>query len=255
MYVAKFLFFLLKQPKYLLYAVFIYGIGPGAWANGSEAGIIAAMIAIDIVSDIVCPWCFIGTRRWQAAVDRVRREFPDFRYRLRWLPFFLNPDTPMAGVPYMPFLEKKFGDRSEVEASFERIRAAGRPYGLDFAFEKIQLRANTLHAHRLIHWAQARGDVAALIERLFSAQFQRGEFVGDLRLLATIAGESGFDAVAASAYLESDAGTDEVRALEKSLRERGVRQVPTYIVEQRRIIVGAEDPEIFADCLHQELRA
>jgi predicted DsbA family dithiol-disulfide isomerase len=141
------------------------------------------MLTIEIVSDIVCPWCFIGLRRLDVAIAKVQRDLPDFTCEKRWRPFFLNPDTPPEGEPYLPFLEKKFGGRAPVEALFERVRAAGRPYGIEYAFEKIERRANTLLAHRLIYWAQQRGNAEALVERLFAAQFQRGEAVGDPAML------------------------------------------------------------------------
>lgn len=132
------------------------------------------MLTIEIVSDVVCPWCFIGKRRLETALAMVRRDIPDFACQTIWRPFFLNPDTPPEGEPYLPFLVNKFGSREKVEELFERVREAGRAYGLDYAFEKIALRANTLKAHRLLHWAQAKGNADALIERLFAAQFQRG---------------------------------------------------------------------------------
>ena len=159
------------------------------------------MLTIDIVSDIVCPWCFIGKRRLAVAVASVRRQVPDFSYQSRWRPFFLNPDTPPEGEPYLPFLEHKFGSRAAVDALFGRVRDAGRPYGIDYAFEKISLRANTLRAHRLIHWGQQRGAVEALVERLFAAQFLRGEHVGDIGVLAGIAAEFGHDATEVARYL------------------------------------------------------
>ncbi|MGA8881859.1 MAG: DsbA family oxidoreductase, partial [Azonexus sp.] len=161
------------------------------------------MLTIEIVSDVVCPWCFIGTRRLETAVAMVRSRIPDFSCQKRWLPFFLNPDTPPEGEPYLPFLERKFGSRAAVDALFGRIREAGRAYGIDYAFEKIEVRANTLRAHRLIHWAQQRGAADALVERLFVAQFQRGERVGDIALLGRIAAECGYDAAEVTRYLSS----------------------------------------------------
>jgi len=204
------------------------------------------MLNIDIVSDIVCPWCFIGKRRLAVAVASVRRQVPDFAYQSRWRPFFLNPDTPPEGEPYLPFLERKFGSRAAVDALFGRVRDAGRAYGIDYAFEKIKLRANTLRAHRLIHWAQQRGDVEALVERLFAAQFLRGEYVGDIALLAGIAAEFGHDATEVARYLASSEDEELARQREREVRAMGISMIPTFILPGNRVIVGAEDPEILA---------
>jgi predicted DsbA family dithiol-disulfide isomerase len=211
------------------------------------------MIRIEIVSDLVCPWCFIGTRRLDMALAEVRQAFPDLVCRKLWRPFFLNPNTPPEGEPYLPFLEQKFGGPAPVQALFERVRAAGRPYGIDYAFEKIQLRANTLQAHRLIHWAQRQGDATALVERLFSAQFQRGEHVGDPVLLARIAGECGYAATDAAAYLASTADVDVIRDEEHKFRMMGISMVPTFIVEGEQIVVGAEDPSVLAAVIRRFL--
>lgn len=213
------------------------------------------MLPIDIVSDIVCPWCYIGTRRLRAAVELVRRDVADFAVAPRWRPFFLNPGTPPEGEPYLPFLEAKFGSRAAVDELFARIRTAGCEYGLDYAFEKIRLRANTLDAHRLIHWAQVQGDATALVERLFVAQFCNGEHVGDRALLATVAGECGYDAAAARAMLDSDAGRDAAVADEQAARQMGIRSVPTFIVDGRIVVVGAEAPATLADAMRQALAA
>ncbi|MDP1525314.1 MAG: DsbA family oxidoreductase [Rhodocyclaceae bacterium] len=211
------------------------------------------MLTLEIVSDIVCPWCYIGTRRLAAALALIRQDQPGFQLRLHWRPFFLNPDTPPEGEPYLPFLISKFGSREKVEEIFERVRAAGRPYGLDYAFEKIALRANTLKAHRLLHWAQAQGNADALVERLFQAQFQRGEHVGDMSLLVSIAGECGYDAKAVADYLASDADAAAVREEEAAIRAQGISMVPTFILPGGQIIVGAEDPGVLAAGIRQAL--
>lgn len=213
------------------------------------------MPTIEIVSDLVCPWCFIGLRRLAVAIEQVRRDVPDLECNKRWRPFFLNPQTPPEGEPYLPFLVDKFGSREAVEALFERVREAGRPYGIEYAFEKITLRANTLQAHRLIHWAQQQGDAEALVERLFVAQFQRGEYVGNVGLLAAIAGECGYSAADAAAYLASTQDTDSVRAMEADVRQAGIRQVPTFIVDRQQIVVGAEDPRVLAEAIRRALAA
>ncbi len=211
------------------------------------------MLTIDIVADIVCPWCFIGKRRLETATALIRREFPDLRLETRWRPFFLNPDTPPEGEPYLPFLERKFGGRSAVEAIFERVRAGGRPYGVEFAFERIALRANTLLAHRLIRWAQQRGNADALVERLFVAQFQRGEYVADPATLMRIAAECGYPADAWAEQLAKGDDIAEVRADERRLRALGIAMVPTFIVDDTRIVVGAEDPAVLAAAMRAAL--
>lgn len=210
-------------------------------------------LTIDIVADIVCPWCFIGKRRLETATALVRKELPDFRHETRWRPFFLNPDTPPEGETYLPFLIKKFGSQAQVDALFERVRAAGRPYGIEYAFEKIQVRANTLQAHRLLFWAQQLGNVDALIERLFVAQFQRGESVCDQATLCRIAGECGYAVDEVAAYLSSDADLDAVREDERDIRAMGIRMVPTFILDDGQVIVGAEDPGILAAAIRQRL--
>jgi predicted DsbA family dithiol-disulfide isomerase len=215
------------------------------------------MTTVEIVSDIVCPWCFIGTRRLAAAIDLVRKDVPGFACRKVWRPFFLNPDTPPEGEPYLPFLERKFGGHAQVEAIFDRVRAAGRACGIEFAFDKISLRASTLKAHRLLHWAQQRDDaetrVDALVERLFAAQFQRGEHVGDPAVLVMIATECGYDAREVGDYLGSDRDEQTVRDMERQAHERGISMVPTFIVEGANIVVGAEDPAILAAAIRKAL--
>jgi predicted DsbA family dithiol-disulfide isomerase len=211
------------------------------------------MLTIEIVSDFVCPWCFIGIARLKTAVGMIREQRPDFRYKPRWKPFFLNPDTPPEGEPYMPFLEQKFGGRANVEAIFERVRAAGRPYGIEYAFEKIPFRANTLKAHRLAAWAQAWGDAVPLVERLFAANFQRGEHLGDVATLVRIAGECGYDTSAVAAFLASDELETEVRREAAEVVGMGINMVPTFIIGGSQIIVGAEDPTILADGIRKAL--
>jgi len=194
------------------------------------------MLTIEIVSDVVCPWCFIGTRRLETAIALVRDQIPDFTYQTRWLPFFLNPDTPPEGEP------------------FGRIREAGRAYGIDYAFEKIEVRANTLRAHRLIHWAQQRGAADALVERLFVAQFQRGERVGDIALLGRIAAECGYDAAEVTRYLSSTEDEALVREREREIRAKGIKVVPTFILPGNQVIAGAEDPAVLAAAILACLR-
>jgi len=209
------------------------------------------MLSIEIISDIVCPWCYIGTRRLDAALAEVRREIPEFTCRTVWRPFFLNPDTPPEGEPYRPFLERKFGGPERVAALFAHVRQAGLAYGLDFQFEKIGVRANTLQAHRLIHWAQLQGDVRPLVERLFAAQFVYGENVSDPEVLVRLAGETGYSPEAVRSYLATAEDAELVRDLERQARSMGVNMIPTFRLDRQRLIVGAEDPAVLAAAILQ----
>ena len=211
------------------------------------------MLTLEIVSDVVCPWCFIGLRRLDIAIAAVKKDFPDFVCEKRWRPFFLNPDTPPAGEPYLPFLTQKFGGRQRVEEIFSRIREAGEAYGLAYHFEKIEVRANTLQAHRLIHWAQQKGDAQPLVEGLFRAQFQEGENVGDPAVLCRVAEAAAYDGLAVERHLASDEEEELVRQMEKESRAWGVTAVPTFIVDRKLMVPGAEDPLILADAIRRVL--
>ncbi|MBK7134818.1 MAG: DsbA family oxidoreductase [Rhodocyclales bacterium] len=210
-------------------------------------------LAIDIVSDVVCPWCFIGKRRLEDALRRLRAERPDVAPTIRWLPYFLNPDTPDSGEPYRPFLERKFGGPEKLAQLLAQIAAAGRTAGIEFAFERIEVRANTLRAHRLIHRAQEKGHADALVERLFAAQFLQGENVGDAAVLARLAGECGDDEAAALAYLRSEADAGAVRAQVERAQRMGVTGVPFFIFAGRYGIGGAQPPEVLLDALRRSL--
>lgn len=212
-------------------------------------------LTIEVVSDVVCPWCFIGLRRLEQAIALVRESQPDFQYVLHWRPFFLNPDTPPEGEAYLPFLIQKFGGRERVEAIWQRIRDVGATLGIDYQFEKIQVRANTLMAHRLIHWAQQRGDVSALVEKLFAAQFEQGENVSDRAVLSNVATACGYDRTEVLAFLDSDEDTTLIQQMEQEARSWGVNSVPTFIFDRKSGIQGAEDPTVLANEIKQVLAA
>lgn len=212
------------------------------------------MLTLEIVSDIVCPWCYIGTRRLDAALAEIRRERPEFACRILWRPFFLNPNTPPEGEPYLPFLENKFGSRERVEAIFAQVRAAGAAYGLEFAFEKIAVRANTLAAHRLIDRVQAAGeDARPLVERLFAAQFVEGRNVGDPAVLLDIAAELGHPRAEIADFLASTVNLEQLRASELEFRQAGVNSVPTFVLDRQLAVVGAEDPARLAEAIRSRL--
>lgn len=208
-------------------------------------------LVIDIFSDVVCPWCYIGKHHLEAALQKFSSEQPQATISVRWLPYFLNPDTAPEGEPYRPFLEKKFGGSARVDAMWERLVEAGRNTGLELAFEKIKLRANTLNAHRLIHRFQQRGDANGLVERLFAAHFQRGEHIGDPMVLAQIAAECGDDPAAVQAYLASSEDTSEVLAQAEQAQQAGIGGVPFFIFNGRLATSGAQPPQEILKIIHQ----
>lgn len=216
-------------------------------------------VAIDIVSDLVCPWCFIGKRRLAQALARVREKHPAARFQLNWLPYFLDPDTPPEGEPYRAFMEARFGGATAVAKAQLAVVEAGAESGVDFDFGAIALRPNTLRAHRLIYRAQSIGHrpeaVDALVDRLFVARFQRGEDIGDIATLAAIAAECGDDADTVTAYLESGEGVREVRALVDKVRGLGVSGVPFFIVQRRLAVSGAQTAEVLAAAILQGIAA
>ncbi|MCX7155003.1 MAG: DsbA family oxidoreductase [Rhodocyclales bacterium] len=215
-------------------------------------------LTIDVVSDVVCPWCFIGKHHLDQALHLWRAEQPECAVAVRWHPFFLNPDTPESGEPYRPFLEKKFGGPEKLAEIWQRVNAAGRTAGIEFAFEKIELRANTLNAHRLIHHAQKTGtDGAAinkLIEGLFAAQFLEGRHLGDRAVLAAVAGECGMDRDAVQGYLDSAEDADEVRAAAAEMQRMGIGGVPFFIFNKRLAASGAQPPEALLKAMREAMQ-
>ena len=212
-------------------------------------------LTIDVVSDVVCPWCFIGKRHLDRALELWATEQPDSTVTLRWQPFFLSPDVAEDGEPYRPFLERKFGGPEKLAAIWRSISAAGQNAGIEFAFEKIERRANTLNAHRLIHHAQklGAGDTAIgrLIEGLFAAQFLEGRFIADNTVLATVAGECGMDREAVQRYLDSAEDAEVVRAAAAQAHAMGISGVPYFIFNQRLAASGAQPPDALLKAMRE----
>lgn len=209
-------------------------------------------ISVDVVSDVVCPWCYIGKRNLDQAIAQWAQEQPESSVTVRWHPFFLNPDTPLEGAPYRPFLEQKFGGPEKLQAIWERISEAGREVGIAFAFEKIEERANTMLAHRLIHKAQQDGaDVAALVEALFAAQFIEGRRIGRADFLAELAASVGMDGAEVARYLASAEDVAVVSAGAVEAQQAGITGVPFFIFNRRFAASGAQPPEALLQALRQ----
>ena len=209
----------------------------------------ASPLKIDVISDVVCPWCFIGMRRLETALGMVAAEHARDGVAVRWHPFELNPDLPPTGMDRRAYLDAKFGGPSRAAQVYERVRAAGETAGIRFAFDRIARQPNTRDAHRLIVWAQERGDAAPLVEQLFTAYFVEGRDVGDRAVISAIAAEAGLDAAAVRAMLDSGEGTDAVLASERRAVENGVGGVPFYIFNRSIAVSGAQHPRVLADAI------
>jgi predicted DsbA family dithiol-disulfide isomerase len=210
-------------------------------------------VVVDVVSDVVCPWCYIGKRRLEAAIAQMREAEPDLPFEVRWHPFQLNPDLPAQGVDRKAYLEAKFGGPERAKQVYERVTAAGRSVGIPFDFDAIERQPNTLDAHRLVAWAQSRneGDTDALVEGLFRANFLEGRYVGSVDELVALAGEAGFDAADARAFLESGALKDVVADSDRRAREMGIGGVPFFIFDGKTALSGAQEPSAIVAAIQQ----
>jgi predicted DsbA family dithiol-disulfide isomerase len=218
----------------------------------------ARALTIDIVSDVVCPWCYIGKRRLEAALATLATRDPRRGAQIRWHPFQLNPGLPPAGVDRRTYLETKFGGPARAAQIYDRVRAAGRTVDIPFAFEAIARQPNTQHAHRLIAWAQTAADadaVDALVERLFRAYFLEGRNVGDPAELVRIASDSGLEPVAVRALLDSDRFAPEVRASNERAHAAGIDGVPFFVFDGKVAVGGAQEPDVLLDAISAADRA
>lgn len=198
---------------------------------------------IDIFSDTICPWCFIGKRR----LERALRERPQADLTIRWRAFQLNPDMPKDGMDRARYLETKFGGAANARAIYNQVRTAGESEGIPFAFEAIKRTPNTVDSHRLIRFARDNGRQDEVVEGLFEAYFLRGENIGDPEVLIAAAVKAGLDTDAVRQFLESEADLIAVRSEDAQARQAGIHGVPCFIFNGKYALSGAQPPEV----LHQ----
>lgn len=217
-------------------------------------------IRIDVVSDVVCPWCYIGKRHLEQALATWRANHADAPVEVRWHPFQLNPDLPPEGKDRRAYLEAKFGGPERAAAIYARVKAAGANAGLAMNFDAIKQQPNTLLAHALIAYAQSvegggggRGD--AVVERLFCAYFVAGEFVGDLNVLLRIAAGCGLDVDATRDVLQDDATLQQIAAQDAAVRQQGVSGVPFFVFNQRLALSGAQPPDVLLQTMREAASA
>jgi predicted DsbA family dithiol-disulfide isomerase len=207
-----------------------------------------ATMQIEIYSDVVCPWCFIGKRRLEQALETTGY---GNRAHIAWRPFQLNPTMPKSGMDRRAYLDAKFGGAETRRAIEERIAKAGAADGIVFAFDRVERTPNTFDAHRLTWFTQQQGNQDALAEALFLAYFSEGRDIGNGQTLVEIAAEVGLDREEARLFLSSDAGVEEVRAEEATGHRLGIRGVPYFVLNGTYAISGAQHPDIFISALQE----
>jgi predicted DsbA family dithiol-disulfide isomerase len=197
---------------------------------------------IDIVSDAICPWCYIGKRRLEQAL--IQAPQPDLE--VGWRPFQLNPDIPAEGMDRKDYLRAKFGD-SAGGRNYDRITELGREVGIPFAFDRIKRTPNTILAHRLIRHATREHRQDEMVETLFRAYFTEGEDIGSPATLARLAGVAGLDPATVETYLTSGEDDDTIRAEDAFARQIGISGVPCFIIDRQYAISGAQPAKAFVE--------
>jgi predicted DsbA family dithiol-disulfide isomerase len=208
-----------------------------------------AKLKIDFVSDVSCPWCVIGLRALEQALERVGDAVTA---EIHFQPFELNPQLPPDGQDITEHLVQKYGSTPEqLQRNRESIRARGADLGFTFEMGKRSRVYNTFDAHRLLHWAELEGRQRDLKRALFTAYFTEGRNPSDREVLIDVATQAGLDAVRAREVLESGRYADEVREREQFYGQQGIRAVPSVIVDDRYLIQGGQPVEVFEQALRQ----
>jgi predicted DsbA family dithiol-disulfide isomerase len=203
------------------------------------------MIKLDILSDPICPWCYIG----KANLDRALEAHPDHPFEIEWHPFQLNPEMPEDGMDRRTYLETKFGGKEAAVQVYARVEEAAREAGLKLDFAGIQRTPNTINAHRLIHWAGLEGRQTAAVSRLFKAYFEEGKDIGDKDVLLDIAEGIEMDRDLVDRLLATNSDLEDLRARDAHARERGVTGVPTFVIANQHVAPGAQPPELWANVI------
>lgn len=206
----------------------------------------AASLTVEIVSDVICPWCYIGKRRFEKALGLVRGEVD---VSVVWRPFQLNPKMPREGMARAEYRKAKFGSVERGRQLDARVAAEGEGEGIAFAFDRMERTPNTLAAHQLIDVAQKQGRAAPVVDALFRAYFEEGKDVGDPAVLQAIAARE------AVRDWPQAANEKEVATLEGSFRDLGISAVPTFVLDRRLGVSGAQPPEAIAAALREAAAA
>jgi predicted DsbA family dithiol-disulfide isomerase len=204
------------------------------------------MVSLEIISDPICPWCYIG----KARLDRALEQRPQHLFEITWRPFQLNPDMPKEGMDRREYLELKFGREGAIKA-YTHIEQMAKASGLDIHFEKIQRTPNTLDAHRLIRWARDEHCQTPLVGQLFRRYFREGQDISDHDVLADAAASVGMDREMTARLLASDNDVAEVRAEDRGAREMGVQGVPLFLVARKYALSGAQETDLWLQAIDE----
>jgi predicted DsbA family dithiol-disulfide isomerase len=205
----------------------------------------AEAIKLDIMSDPICPWCYIG----KAHLDKALAAHPDHPFVIEWHPFQLNPDMPAEGMGRRDYLEGKFGGKEAAVRAYAPVVEHAEKAGLKIDFEGMQRTPNTLNAHRLIHWAGIEGRQTAAASALFKAYFVDCRDIGDTEVLADIADSIEMDAAVVTRLLNTEEDAQAIRDRDSHSRAMGVNSVPTFIVGGQHAVPGAQPPELWAQVI------
>lgn len=203
------------------------------------------MIKLDIISDPICPWCYIG----KANLDRALEACGDHPFVIEWHPFQLNPAMPANGMDRRTYLENKFGGQKGAIEVYSRIDDAAKVAGMDINWPGITRTPNTLDAHRLIHWAGIEGRQTPVVAALFGAYFKDGRDIGEAQVLCDIAARCGMDAAMVRQLLDGDGDVQDIKVRDAHSREMGVTGVPTFIVAGQAVVSGARPPDFWAEVI------
>jgi predicted DsbA family dithiol-disulfide isomerase len=208
------------------------------------------VLTIDVVSDVVCPWCYLGEKRLEEALAHESR-----RVVVRWRPYQLDPTIPAGGLDRAEYMEKKFGKSGRLQSVHDNLTRLGAELGIPFAFDQIKRSPNTLDAHRVIRWAASAGVQEKVVDRLFKAYFAEGRDIGDRAVLIEIAGECGLDAELVEKLLADGADADLVRQEIEQAQAMGVSGVPFFIFAGRVGVPGAQEPSVLRRAMAQAREA
>jgi len=196
---------------------------------------------VTIVSDTICPWCYIGKRRFERALA-ARQEV---KTEIEWRPFELNPKMPAEGLDRKAYMREKFGGDERADEIYTAIRVAGERENISFAFDDITRVPNTIASHRLIAWSFPQGCQDEIIEALFRAYFLEGKDIGEINVLVEASGAAGLKESEARDYLASKQGTEETKAEAWEAKRLGISGVPCFVFDGKYAVSGAQDPEVF----------